>query len=75
LLRWHVLRYTGSRHVAIFHATALCCSSPASSFWTRFENVAAPSRSAVFGHTQARKMLSLLASPFSLNLQPWRPPT
>jgi hypothetical protein len=40
-----------------------------------FENVAAPSLSTVFGHTQARKMPSLLASPFLLNLHPWRSPT
>jgi hypothetical protein len=45
------------------------------SFPNLFENVAAPSLSTVFGQTQARKMLSQLASPFSLNLHPWRPPT
>jgi hypothetical protein len=68
------LRYTGSRH-GIFHAIALCCSSPADSFRTWFENVAAPSRSTMFGRTQARKIPSLPASPFSLNQHPWRPPT
>jgi hypothetical protein len=64
-----------TRHVGIFHTIALRCSSPAGPLRTWFENVAAPSRSTMFGHTQARKMPSLFASPFSLNLRPWRPPT
>jgi hypothetical protein len=65
-----LLRYAGTRHVGIFHTIALCCSSSAGSFRAWFENVAAPSRSTVFGHTQARTMPSLLASPFSPNLHP-----
>jgi hypothetical protein len=69
------LRYTGTRRIGIFHAIALYCSSPAGLFRTWFENVGAPSRSTVFGHTEARTTPSLLASPFSLNLHPCRPPT
>jgi hypothetical protein len=54
LVGLRVLRYTGTRHIGIFHTIALCCFSPAGPFRTWFENVAAPSRSIVFGHTQAR---------------------
>jgi hypothetical protein len=62
-------------HAGTVRTIALYCSLPAGPFQIWFENVAAPSRWTVFGHAQARKMSSLLASPFSFNQHPWRPPT
>jgi hypothetical protein len=70
-------RFAIHRHLSRWNFSyyCLCRSSPAGPFRTCFENVATPSRSTVLEHTQARKMPSLLASPFSLNLHPLLPPT